>query len=251
MMDLAPLMLTLMMLTPPDASPRTAPDGAGVVEPTPPASLPRDAIVYHTLSAREAQVTFTSAAPLERIVGKTNAVVGYVVQGPKEQPARLVAADWVLPIRTLATGLPLRDEHMVGRDWLDADAFPTIEFSLTDVEAIKPIKQGDGFSTWSATLVGRMTLHGVTRDMRVDDARLSFLAETDRTREIAPGNLLFLKCDYVIRLSDFGIRHADVPDKVSDTVELTQLLRMSDASPEALRDAQKAGATKAETPNSP
>lgn len=225
-----------------------------VQEPKPSMPLPEGAVVYHALSGREAQVVFTSDAPLEKIVGKSNAVVGYVVPGPKDQPAKLAGAAFILPVRSLATGIPLRDEHLVDRAWLNAESFPTIDFVLTNVEDIKEIKRGEGFTTWSVTLVGDMTLHGVKRQLRVPDARLSFFQESDKTRSIAPGDLLFLKCEYTVRMSDFGIRHADVPKKVSDQVTLAQMIRLSSASPSAIEAASKQARqveASAETPNQP
>lgn len=240
---------SIALLSPPIASgpkvggPKVG-DAIAVKEPAPPASLPPGSVVYHTLTGREAQVIFTSDAPLEKIVGKSNTVVGFAVPGPKEQPAKLASATWILPVKSLATGLPLRDEHMVGKEWLDAAAHPNIQFVLTRVDDIKEIKRGDGFTTWAAKLVGQMTLHGVTREVQVADARLSFFQESKSTKSIAPGDLLFLKCDYTITLSDFGIRHADVPGKVSDVVTLSQMLRLSCASPEAIAEAARKMAEK-------
>lgn len=222
-------------------------DPVRIDEPAPPSPLPPDAVVYHTLSGREAQVTFTSDAPLERIVGKTNAVVGYAIPGPADAPARLAAATWILPVRSLATGLPLRDEHMVSKEWFDAETYPTIRFVLSRVDDLKEIRRGEGFGTWSGTLVGKLTLHGVTRDITVTDARLSFLEASDRTKAIAPGDLLFLKCDYSVRMSEFGMRHPDVPKKVADIVEISQMLRLSNASPEAIGQAIGQPATEAAT----
>jgi len=198
-----------------------------VVEPQAPAELAARGVVYHTLHGREAQVTFTSAAPLEKIVGKSNEVLGYAVSGPGDTPESLAGARWVLPVRSLATGIPLRDEHIAADDWLDAESFPLIGFELAGVEDIREVKRGDGFSTWTVTLVGDMSMHGVKHRMRVLDARLSFLDASEKTAGIAPGDLLFLKCEYSVLMSDFGIHHKDVPGKVSDEIQITQLLRLS------------------------
>jgi polyisoprenoid-binding protein YceI len=214
--------------TPDSAKEKSAGKGA-VAEPKPPANLPAGTVVYRTLTGREAQATFTSEAPLERIVGKSNAIMGYALSGPKDSPAALAGATWVLPVESMATGLPLRDEHMVGHEWLDAETYPAITFTLTRVDDVKEVKRGDGFSTWSGTLVGTMTMHGVTKELRVADAKFSFLAASEKTKSIAPGDLFFLKCDYEVKLSDFGIKHPDVPQKVSDTVKLSQMLRMTNA----------------------
>lgn len=196
-------------------------------EPDVPADLAAKGTLYYTLSGGEAQVLFTSPAPLENIVGKSNRVVGYAVAGPAEGPAALVGAHWVLPVNSIATGIPLRDSHLAGEDWLDARAHPTIEFKLTRVEDIAHVKEGEGYSTWSATLIGQMTIHGVTRELRVPDTRISLLDASERTAGIAPGNLMFVKSSYAVRLSDFGITNKDVPDKVSDEIVLEQTIRLS------------------------
>jgi polyisoprenoid-binding protein YceI len=218
-----------------------------VKEPTPPATLSEGAVVYRTLTGRDAQVVFSSDAPLEKIVGKSNAVVGYAVPGPADNPAKLECAAWILPVNSLATGIPLRDDHMTGDEWLDAKDYPTIEFVLSRTEEVKEVKRGEGFTTWSCTLVGTMKLHGVEREIKVADARLSFFDESEKTRKIAPGKLAFLKCEYVVKLSDYGITHADVPDKVSDEVKLTQMLRLSSASREEINAANEAAKESAPT----
>jgi polyisoprenoid-binding protein YceI len=212
---------------------------AVIKEPEPPKTLPEGAVIYHTLTGRDAQVVFTSDAPLEKIVGKSNAVVGYAVPGPSDNPAKLAAASWLLPVKSLATGIPLRDEHMAGKDWLDAAIYPTIEFVLSKIENVKEVKRGEGFSTWSVTLVGDMTLHGVKREVRVPEARISFFNESSKTKAIGPGKLIFLKCDYTVRMSDFAIQHEDVPKKVSDEVKLSQMLRLSSATPDEIAEANK------------
>ncbi len=93
------------------------------------------------------------------------------------------------------------------------------------------VKRGDGFSTWSLTLVGDMSLRGETRTIRVEGAKLSFLKASEKTAKIAEGDLCFLKCSYQVRMSDFGIHHKDVPGKVSDEIELSQMPRMSTIQP--------------------
>ena len=197
-----------------------------VKEPEVPSKIATQGVVYHTITEKQTQVTFTSKAPLENIVGKSNAVVGYAVAGSTESPAELLGAHWILPVESLATGIPLRDDHLY-HEWLDSESYPNISFVLTSVENIKLVKEGDGFSTWTLSLNGKMSLHGVTKEIHVDDAKLSFLAESEKTEKIAEGDLCFLKCTYSIKMSDFGIHHKDVPEKVSDEIKLSQMLRMS------------------------
>lgn len=75
-------------------------------EPEPSTPLPEGAALYHTLAGRDAQVVFTTDVPLEKIVGKSNEVVGYAIVGPKDAPRKAVGAEWLLPIKSLATGIP-------------------------------------------------------------------------------------------------------------------------------------------------
>jgi polyisoprenoid-binding protein YceI len=198
-----------------------------VAEPPVPTSLAGKGTVYHTIAERQAQLTFTSHAPLQDIVGKSNAVVGYAVAGPRDAPAELVGGRWILPVASLATGIPSRDEHLAGERWLDAAAHPTIEFTLERTEDIELVKSGADFTTWTATLVGTLELHGVRKPLRVEKAKLSFLAASGRTAKIARGDLLFLQCAYEVKLSDLAVANADIPGKVADTIRLDQILRMS------------------------
>ena len=205
---------------PADATPK-------VQEPAPKSPVPEDATVYHTLAGGEAQVLFTTDAPLEKLSGKSNQVVGYAVSGPKDHPERLRGGVWLLPVDSLATGIPLRDEHLAGPDWLDAREHPTIEFELLRVEDVEQVKAGEGFSTWDAALVGTMTVHGKSKEVRIAGTRLTLFAESEKTKAIAPGDLLFIKCSYSIHLSDYGVTNKDIPKKVSDTVAISEILRLS------------------------
>lgn len=203
------------------------PPTAVVKEPAIPESVAARGTAYHTITGKQAQVTFTSDAPLQDIVGKSNAVVGWAIAGPADAPAALAAGRWLLPIASLATGIPLRDEHLAGDHWLDAAKHPCIEFNLEKVESIEQIKSGSDFSTWSCTLNGTLSMHGTTRPLKVEKAKVSLLKASERTASIAPGDLMFIQCSYEVRLSDFGIANADVPDKVADTIKLEQMLRLS------------------------
>jgi polyisoprenoid-binding protein YceI len=211
-------------------------------EPALPAELAGKGTVYHTISGRQAQVTFTSDAPLQDIVGKSNAVVGYAVAGPVGAPAALAGGRWLLPVASLATGIPLRDEHLAGDHWLDAGKHAAIEFALEKVEDIAQVKAGADFTTWTATLVGTMELHGVKKAFRVEKAKLSFLSASERTAKIAPGDLLFIQCAYEVKLSDFGVTNGDIPGKVADEIKLDQMLRLSTVAVEPGKESVDAAA---------
>lgn len=207
-----------------------------VDEPAIPADLAARGVAYHTISGQQAQVTFTSDAPLQDIVGKSNAVVGWVVVAPGDAPS-LVAGRWLLPVASLATGIPLRDEHLAGDHWLDAAAHPVIAFELERTEDVVTVKTGTDFNTVTATLVGTLEMHGMRRPLRVEKAKLSFLEASDRTKAIAPGDLVFIQCAYDVKLSEFGVVNGDVPGKVADTIRLDQILRLTTDAAAVIRTA--------------
>ncbi len=155
----------------------------------------------------------------------SNQVVGFAVAGPEDHPARLQAASFLLPIASLDTGIPLRDEHMQGKRWLDAESYPDIAFTLTTTKDDTLAKSGDGFSTYTVTLVGDMTIHGVTRTMEIP-ARLTFMTESDRTKVRALGDLLALRCEYEIELAEFDVNGGGA-GKVAEVIELDQALFFS------------------------
>ena len=178
--------------------------------------------VYHVLPGKDAQVTFTSDAPLEHIKGVSNKVVGYVVAG---EGGKVLAGEFLLPIASLDTGIPLRDEHMQGERWLNAGSFPDISFSVKETTGVAVAKRGEGYTTYSVTLVGDMSIKGETREMKVP-ARLTFMEESDRTKSRAKGDLLALRCEYEVTLADFGVDGGGGM-KVAEVVKLDQALFFS------------------------
>ena len=70
-------------------------------------------------------ITFKSEAPLEDIVGTSNKITGYIAFDPMA-PKKGGHGEISVPISSLNTGIPLRDEHLRSADWLNADAYPDI-----------------------------------------------------------------------------------------------------------------------------
>jgi polyisoprenoid-binding protein YceI len=56
-----------------------------------------------------------------------------------------------------------RDKHLRGADLLDTEMFPTATFESTSVKASGPDK---------AAITGKLTLHGVTKDVTIDAQRV-------------------------------------------------------------------------------
>lgn len=148
-------------------------------------------------------ITFTSRAPLEDIVGTTNQIAGFVVFDPDQADAG-ATVQFKVPVASLDTGIPMRDEHLRSPAWLDAAAHPEIVVSLTGLRDLESVEAKAGARTWTATATGEIQLKGQTRALEVA-VRFTWLKETDKTRQRLPGNLLAGRGTFEVALADFGI----------------------------------------------
>src|SRR5256885_11308264 len=133
--------------------------------------IPAARLAHGTLS-------FNGHATLGDFVGTTDSVRGAMTGGAGLAAVR----GWVEgQVATLATGNGRRDRDL--RKSMEVDSFPIMRFDLT---AVTPgDTQGDSSPV---TLHGRLTIHGVTRD--VDLAGRAWLAaDTIRLRSDFPLNL--------------------------------------------------------------
>lgn len=191
---------------------------------------------YYVHGGLDAQVTFISDAPLEHIKGTTSKVIGYAVRAPGETLS-LAAGEFVLPVATFDTGIPLRNEHLQGSRWMDAAAHPDVVFVLKSTRDAKEIKRSDTYTTFEITLVGTMTVKGVSRDMDIP-ARVTLMPANEQTKVRAPGDLLAIRATYDIKMSEFGIGEGDAGikvGKVSDVLTMDTFLLLSTVSPDEAR----------------
>jgi polyisoprenoid-binding protein YceI len=209
---------------------KESPSGKSLVVPE---GVKSKGTVYHALPGRERMVYFSSDAPIEKIKGQSNTIIGYAIAG-KDNPAQLQAGEWHLPVASLKTGNGTRDKHLQGEPWLDAGKNPNIVFQLKEVKDLKPAKDAgkDGGKTYSATLVGDMTIHGVTKPLTVTDATIAVMPESPETAKVAKGSLMAIRAKYDITLSDYGVKNQVVGQKVADTLQLDNTIYMSTVAPE-------------------
>lgn len=203
--------------------------------PAVPPDLKAKGKVYHALPGRERQVRFVSDAPFEKINGHSNAVVGYAVAGPDDNPSMLAGGEWRLPVASLRTGNTSRDEHLRDAEWLDAAKFPDITFKLKSIKDARSLDEDKNpvIRAYAATLVGDMTIHGVTKEMSIP-ATMRWRSASDATARLAAGDFLVLSCSYAVRLSDFGVRHdvIAVKKKVAEVIQIETQLLLTTVPPE-------------------
>ncbi len=173
--------------------------------------------------------TFSSRAPLEDIIGTTNEIRGYFAFDP-QAPNKGPRGSFSVPVASLNTGIPLRDEHLRGPEWLNASEHPEITFVIDQVAEVKQVKVSTDYQTYDLTLVGPLTVNGVTRQARIP-ARVAYLRESEQTKQKMPGNLLATRANFKVPLKDHQIRGFEgvVGSKVSDEIQVEVSIFASDA----------------------
>lgn len=173
------------------------------------------------------QASFISDAPFEKIVGLASGLDATVMINIKDVTQKPMGKVKV-PISNIKTGIDLRDEHLRSEMWLNAAKFPNAEFQLTGIKNASSKELNDGKKI-NVTLVGKFSVHGVTKDVEVP-ATLTYFKESERTKAKAPGNLLSANAEFTIKLSDYGIQIPSmVSGKLNDEVEIKVNFVASDA----------------------
>jgi polyisoprenoid-binding protein YceI len=193
--------------------------------------------VYYALPGRERMMYFSSDAPAEKIKGQSDQIIGYAIADPKN-PAQLKAGEWHLPVASIRTGISKRDEHLQGSPWLDAQTHPLIVFQLKQV---KDLTASEGGKSHSATLVGELTMHGITKPLTITDATITVLPAGPETAKVAKGDLLAIRAKYQVHLSDFGVKNQIIGQKVAEAIELDNTIYMSTVPPEEQSPGEKPG----------
>jgi polyisoprenoid-binding protein YceI len=166
------------------------------------------------------QVTFKSSAPLEDIVGTSDAITGYLVFDPAH-PDSGGAGELSVPVTSINTGIPMRDSHLQGEPWLDAATYPDIALAITGLKEISVVKTSDEFQTYDVTITGEFTIHGTSKSMEIP-GRVTYLKESEETEKKMDGDLLAARATFDITLADFGITGPEgagiIGSKVGETV---------------------------------
>jgi len=166
-------------------------------------------------------VVFLLDAPLESINGTAIGVSGTVTFDPAKPAA--TTGKIVVATSSLHVDNPVMKGHLLDEKWMHASKFPTIEFIVEKMTKVKT-----SGTTTTATIVGKLTVKGVTKKVTVP-VRLTYLKGLLIKRNRVPGDLLVLRSDFTIKRSDYGINAGINEEKVSDEIELK--LRVAGAAP--------------------
>jgi polyisoprenoid-binding protein YceI len=139
--------------------------------------------------------TVESVTGVETIIGK-GPVTGSIVFDPAKGTG---SGSLSIAVKSIDTGIPLRDEHMRGEAWLNEPKHPAIVFKATKV-------QRTGKDAYRVT--GNFTLHGVTKPVTVAVA-LRHVPTSAQSKKLGfAGDAVQLTTKFKIKLSDFGVQIA-------------------------------------------
>lgn len=107
------------------------------------------------------------------------------------------AVEVTIDAKSLDSGFPARDEHVLNADFLDTDNFPTMTFTSTKVEPT-----GDT----TAKVTGDLTVRGVTKPVTLD---VTLRGEGENPFNGTP--IMGFSATGVIDRTDFGMTYAPEP----------------------------------------
>lgn len=194
---------------------------AGLLPAALPAAAEAQARAFRIQRGGGSRIQWISDAPLERITGVNTAVHGEL----QVDPANLASVRGTVEvdIAQMRTGLQLRDEHLVGSDWLDAERHPRATLEVTGIEGATALRPNE---TQRVTIRGRFTLHGVTRDITAG-AQVRWMPASEELRgQGVQGDLIRAQASFEIELSDYQVSiSAPVRLKVSNTIRINVTIR--------------------------
>ena len=132
------------------------------------------------------EIMFRATSRLMNAEGHFSRFSGDVVVDPEAvSSARIMLT---IDAASLDTGIDMRDRHLRSADFFDVERYPTIDFHSVRVES----------GGRRATVVGRLTLHGVTRQVAVPvDVQISNAAL------VASGEFIVNRGDYAMNYNSF------------------------------------------------
>ena len=121
----------------------------------------------------------------------------------------------------MKSGLTKRDDHMYGKDWLDAQNYPNIEFELKKLTSISIKKSDNTGIEFTAFAEGICTLKGTSKQTKAK-LIVKYIPESDITRKRAPGDLVMIDADFSVSLKDYNVlgRGDIIGSKVGESIDL-------------------------------
>lgn len=146
-------------------------------------------------------VFFISDALLEKTVGLSNAIAGWIEVDPDRVGAGL-NGEFEVDMRTFDTGIELKNEHLREK-FLSTSEVPFSMFTLKRVASSAPPKLTDQQPV-TLMVEGELKLKGVSKLVTLP-LKLTFFRESEITKQRSGGNLLKLAANFEVDLPTFNI----------------------------------------------
>ena len=163
---------------------------------------------------KHTNITFVSDTSVETIHGITHTVSGKADLDFEKGEG---TAELVIPVKSLDTGIPMRNEHLQSEKWMDAAKHPDITFQAKSLKRVKADEKTKR-ETWSWE--ADLTIHGVTKALK-GEATVQRVPE-ELGKAHGAGQWVKVKAAFEVTLADFDVK---VPEnavtKVSPTWAIT------------------------------
>ena len=162
---------------------------------------------------------FNSNSPLEKFEGNSQSLQGSFTLNADNLEQSIGKISF--PVRSMKTGLSKRDDHMYGKDWLDAQNHPNIEFELKKLTSISIKKSDNSGVEFSAIAEGMCSVKGIAKPAKAK-MFVKYVLESDITRKRAQGNLVMIDSDFSVSLKDYNVlgRGDIIGSKVGENIDL-------------------------------
>jgi polyisoprenoid-binding protein YceI len=162
--------------------------------------------VQFRIQPEASELTFKATSRLMNADGRFRRFSGDVVVDPDDPAtARLTLA---VEAASIDTDIKRRDNHLRSEDFFHVERFPSITFESTRVErGARP------------TVIGRLTLHGVTREVAVPvDVQLTDAA-------------LVARGEFTLKRTDYGLSYQSSLNPIGDVVRVAFVFRARPVAP--------------------
>jgi len=164
------------------------------------------------------QIQFSSSTPLEDIHGTASNISGSV-SFDQNNFEKTLKGKLLVPVKSINTGIELRNKHLQSTSWLNEPKFPLIVFEVKSVSSLKQIAD----NKLAFKVNGSFTMHGVTINL-LADAEAIYMNESEQTVKRGPGDLLGITANFSLKLSDFKVDNSLIGNKVAENIFLKILI---------------------------
>lgn len=154
----------------------------------------------------KSQVVFLSDAPLEKVRGTAEGIKG-TLNIADANNLGTTTGKVTVPIATMRTGNPMRDQHLGDEEWLNAGKFPLITFEIASVDGIKV--EGEHAKV---TVHGSFSMNGTAKTISAP-AEITYKADK---------NIIKFTTKFTVSLKDFNVKGKGgmVGSKIGETVNI-------------------------------